>query len=986
MKSFFTFWRFLLLNCLVLVLPVSPAHAQWKQISSPDGGVITSIYQYNSMYFVRTLNGIYRSTDNAQTWHNANLSLPLTYDLTPVKSFAASGNRLYAGTSYGIRVSVDSGNTWSSQGGGDIPSFLIAQDSIVLSARYTYETYPKSVIQRSSNYGTSWTKLQLPFLQFAQVTGLAITPTSVILTTAEHGMFRSSDQGKTWDTLKNNLSAEPLSTLHADGPLYYCGTSYGKIFRSSDNGDSWQELASTSVQVPVTSILASGAMLYYSTLGGGLFRSTDSGISWKECTTGPMNKRIYSVVGSPPNLLAHSDQGESVYRSTNSGETWEVANKGINAQQIFHIFSDFDTLYCSTLKSGFFRSTDRSASWEKLFTTLPADVQVTCFRRRGNSMFVGTTNKGIFRSRDNGQHWESIGKEIPPQYITSLALYNTSLSIIGEEAAIYVSTDDGDSWKNVSPGVDYVTGSLYIHDNILLASPYISVNNGQSWQFDSLGFRTKCLVEYDSILYAGTSGGLFKSENHGISWTLVGLKSREVSSVTISSTTIYALSSNPNPGSGSDRSLSYSINNGTTWRTFDLPLSINTYEIAVLGATIYAGTQNGIYTMVDTIFTGRDWFPAAVENEYIRSITTIDSTVFAGIEEKGVMKSILYTRTWVKANTGLDNLFVRKVVSKGSFLVAGTLGGLYVSRDKGEHWTTTNSLLSSKSILTLEWKGTLLFASASTGGLYRSSDSGSTWTQIYTGNPANPISTLSATSTTLFAGSDNQILRSLDNGDTWEIITIPSNPSAVYSIYTRSEMVLASTAFDGIYKSTDNGTTWTQSNTGLTTKLVWTIVSNGQAIFAGTVTGVFSSTDEGTTWHAFGLQGNYITALHATPTAVYAGLQGSSGLINASVWRALLQPTSVSEPHENEVVPHSGLTCYPNPATTTLTIDYSSLPFQASLPVLCTITTITGEVLKQAELTEPQTTLPLEEYGSGVYMIILRQGAMQRTTTFSIFH
>lgn len=955
--------------------------AQWKRISGPDGGIIRELYHYNSTFFVRTPSGIFRSTDNATSWQDVNLSAGIDIETTPVFSFASSGTKLFASMAYGLYFSSDSGKTWLKCGSSLQPDFLVVQDSILISANYNYDTYPQSSIGRSTSNGASWNKIKLDILSNAQITGLARTPTSVLVTTAAHGMLLSTDTGKTWNILKNNLSTEPISSLTADGSIYYCGTTYGKIFKSIDNGTSWQEIAVTSTKFQVSSILAQGSTLYYSTLGGGLFCSTDNGVSWKECTTGPMRKRIFSVVGVAPNLIAYTDQVEGIFRSTDSGDTWEIANRGVNSQILLRVFTDSDTLYTQTSRSGCYRTSDQGASWEKPFPKLPTDVIVSCFCRYGNTIFVGSDNKGVFRSQDNGEHWEAINTGISELNINSIVLDKSTLCITANRRSIYVSTNNGDTWFNASPGTDYPIESIFIHDNVILVHPFISFNGGQSWQFDSLPWynNTKCIVEYDSILYAGTSFGLYKSLDHGISWKLIGLQDYSISSIYLSSTTMYVVIGG--------QEVRLSIDNGINWNTLKLQsLYYSIGSIAALGTTLYAEVPSGIYSIVDTTLKSGKWLPSTVQNEYVRSITSIDTTIFAGIEEKGVMKCVSFTRKWLPVNTGLDNLFVRKLVSKGSLLIAGTAGGVYLSRDKGEHWATTSSILSTKNVISLEWKDTFLFAGTNTGGMYRSSDSGATWTQVYVGSPTNSIFTIAATGTSLFAGTNSGILRSIDNGEHWEAITVGKNTSAVYGIYATSTMILAGTDFYGIFKSTDNGNTWKESNTGLITKLIWTLASNGQAIFAGTVGGVFSSTDEGTTWNSFGLVGQYISALHTTSSAIYAGLSGSGSLNNTSIWSTLLQTTSVSEPSVKVSHGIAGLLCYPNPATTTLTIDYSSLPFHTSTPATCTITSLTGEVMRQFELQEALTTLPMEDFASGVYMITLRQGLQRSSTLFSILH
>ena len=51
----------------LLAFPVL-LHAQWQSLHGPDGGTINVLYRYNTTVFAGTAAGIFRSSDDGQTW------------------------------------------------------------------------------------------------------------------------------------------------------------------------------------------------------------------------------------------------------------------------------------------------------------------------------------------------------------------------------------------------------------------------------------------------------------------------------------------------------------------------------------------------------------------------------------------------------------------------------------------------------------------------------------------------------------------------------------------------------------------------------------------------------------------------------------------------------------------------------------------------------------------------------------------------------
>ena len=91
--------------------------------------------------------------------------------------------------------------------------------------------------------------------------------------------------------------------------------------------------------------------------------------------------------------------------------------------------------------------------------------------------------------------------------------------------------------------------------------------------------------------------------------------------------------------------------------------------------------------------------------------------------------------------------------------------------------------------------------------------------------------------------------------------------------------------------------------------------------------------------------------------------------------------TDVQEETSTTSAPH--LSIYPNPTTTSITIDRASLPFTIGA-VNYTILSVTGEKVYDVEQSETRFTLSVDGLPSGVYSLVARQGLVRSAGVFTV--
>jgi photosystem II stability/assembly factor-like uncharacterized protein len=114
----------------------------------------------------------------------------------------------------------------------------------------------------------------------------------------------------------------------------------------------------------------------------------------------------------------------------------------------------------------------------------------------GTNLFAGADNGAIFRSTDSGATWETASNGLQDGYaVFSLAAFGTNL-FEGGYGGAYLSTDQGNSWIQVSTGL-----------------PNANFSGATN---------VTCFAENGTNLFAGTGNGgygVYLSTNNGTSWT-----------------------------------------------------------------------------------------------------------------------------------------------------------------------------------------------------------------------------------------------------------------------------------------------------------------------------------------------------------------------------------------------------------------------------------------------------------------------------------
>jgi len=297
--------------------------------------------------YAATDHGVYTSIDGGQNWSQTGLDRGRVWTVgfdprTPTTMLAGL-------QSAGIRISTDSGATWSDASNGlsnrNVRCFGFSLGGVAAGT--------DAGVALSTD-GRSWHAGGLEAYSISALGIAANAPTPVFLAGVDRGnvaagyLWRSTGDGR-WDVLSNGLPAAAIVNAIAVGPTsatvttrpVVASTNKGTV-RSGDGGTTWT--ASTGVPdgvFPTTAtfspldpnVVYAGADAGGSS-GGALLRSTDGGASFVAADAGlptpggqgaPARREVESLAiatTNPPSLLAAInpfDGGGLVYRETDTG-------------------------------------------------------------------------------------------------------------------------------------------------------------------------------------------------------------------------------------------------------------------------------------------------------------------------------------------------------------------------------------------------------------------------------------------------------------------------------------------------------------------------------------------------------------------------------------------------------------------------------------------------------------------------------------------
>ncbi|GAB1429956.1 hypothetical protein MASR2M18_07890 [Ignavibacteria bacterium] len=215
------------------------------------------------------------------------------------------------------------------------------------------------------------------------------------------GVFRSTDNGVTWQKKSSGLNALSVTCLLQLGNYQYAGTYGGGVYRSSDNGDSWQQNISGLNSLYVYCLIKFGDYLYVG-MDNGVYSSSDNGDNWR--SSGLSTLTIYTLLQFGDYLYAGT--GKGVYSSSDDGYSWQQKNSGLNTLSFYTLLQFSDYLYAGGQWGGVHRSTDKGENWQSSGINETSIYSITQF---GEYLYVSTFNHGVYLSTDKGDSWINIG-------------------------------------------------------------------------------------------------------------------------------------------------------------------------------------------------------------------------------------------------------------------------------------------------------------------------------------------------------------------------------------------------------------------------------------------------------------------------------------------------------------------------------------------------------------------------------------------------
>ena len=250
-----------------------------------------------------------------------------------------------------------------------------------------------------------------------------------LLMGTHHGLFKSTDQGKTFKKADAKGDINPNDFMNfaydANNKALYAGGHDVGVVKSTDGGTTWTK---TDAGITGTDIhaLAINSLdinrLYAFSVDNGVFGTKDGAKSWYRIDDGPTNPsvRAFGYMATPSSM----DRGMKTDKTTNIGYLWAGTSGGL--------YSSF-ACFCGWTKTS-------GISDNATIYTLAGDPV------NRSTMFAGTKD-GIYKTTDEGKTFTQINSEI--KNVAAIA-FDESIPKV-----IYTATSDGTLYKSEDAGTNW---------------------------------------------------------------------------------------------------------------------------------------------------------------------------------------------------------------------------------------------------------------------------------------------------------------------------------------------------------------------------------------------------------------------------------------------------------------------------------------------------------------------------------------------------
>ncbi len=270
---------------------------------------------------------------------------------------------------------------------------------------------------------------------------------------------------------------------------------------------------------------------------------------------------------------------------------------------------------------GVYVSTDFGQSWFDANTNLIDRkfnhlTGVASLGVMGNYVFAGVYYGGVFVSTDEGKSWTQSDsgmsnngyREESSEKVSGFAVIGSKVFALSVYNGVYISTDSGKIWAPADSG--------------LPVQPFFSEDN----------FTT--ITTNGSDLFVGTWGGIYKSSDNGISWSLLNTSfgvDTTVNALIAVGSNIFAGVSD---GYGFNKDVFLSTDNGVSWNEMNNGLDPRFLpsSFATDGTNVFFSEQGYIYLFDNKTNT---WKP---ENSLGSPILVCGNYLFSGSLGTGVWK------------------------------------------------------------------------------------------------------------------------------------------------------------------------------------------------------------------------------------------------------------------------------------------------------------------------------------------------------------